>query len=394
MNRKTNSKFALTTKIGIGIVGLGLRLFGQAAPAKPEPDVLDLTDGEKLIGHFTGASGGSLTFHSDGAGDVTVDWSKVKSLKSSAKFAVPEKGVVLDKHADLSKVPQGTVTAEDQKIAVNPGTGAPPTVIPVANAANVVPQPSFLRAFQKPKFTDFWHGSASLGIALTESTQNSENISSALSLSRTVSNESWIDPRYRTTFDFASAYGELSQSGKPTVKTDLIHADLEHDIYFSRRVYGFVSAAFDHSISQGLKLQQTYGGGIGYAIFKSDNQEFDVKASIDYIRQSFEDVVTVLPDGTTSTVAPSSRSLIGAVIAQTYMRTFKHGIVFNEALSVTPAFNDSQAYSALGSANLSIPVYKKLAFTIGTVDAFFNEPPAGFKKNSFQFLTQISYSIR
>jgi len=380
--------------VGIGILGLGLTLWGQTPAPKPEPDVLEFADGEKLIGHLVSAKGSSVTFHSDSAGDVTVDWSKIKSLKSSGKFAVPETGVLLDKHSDLSKIPQGTVTEEDQKISVNPGTGAAPTVIPVANAANVVPEPNFLGAFQKPKFSDFWHGTASLGIALTEATQKSQNISSAINLSRTVSNESWIDPRYRTTFNFASAYGQLSQSGSPTVKTDLIHADLEHDIYFSRRAYGFVSAAFDHSISQGLKLGQTYGGGIGVTVYKTENQELDLKASIDYIRQAFEPQITTLADGTTTSTTLPDRSLIGAVIAEAYVRTFKHGITFHEGLSVTPAFNNAQAYSALASANVSFPVYKKLSFTVGSVDAFFNLPPPGFKKNSFQFLTQLSYSIR
>ena len=387
-----NRNIRLITKVGVGILGLGLTLWAQTPAPKPEPDVLELADGEKLIGHLVSAKGSAVTFHSDSAGDVTIDWSKIKSLKASGKFAVPETGVLLDKHSDLSKIPQGTITEEDQKIAVNPGTGAAPTVIPVANAANVVPEPNFLAAFHKPKFSEYWHGSAGLGIALTESTQNSQNISSAVNLSRTVSNESWIDPRYRTTFDFASAFGQLSQSGKPTVKTDLIHADLEHDIYFSRRVYGFVSAAFDHSISQGLKLEQTYGGGIGVTVFKRENSELDVKASIDYIRQSFEPVFTTVDGLTTSTTLPD-RSLIGAVIGETYFRTLKHGITFNEALSVTPAFNNASAYSALASANLTFPVYKRISFNVGAVNAFFNLPPPGFKKNSFQFLTQLSYAI-
>ena len=112
--------------------------FAQDAP-KPEPDVMELNDGEKLIGHLVSAAGGTVVFHSDAAGDVTIDWAKVKTLKAAGKFATIGKGVVLDKHADLSKIPQGTVSANDQKLEVNPGTGVAPTVIPVAEAANVVP---------------------------------------------------------------------------------------------------------------------------------------------------------------------------------------------------------------------------------------------------------------
>ena len=165
---------------------VGATLYAQATP-KPEPDVLEMNDGERLIGHFVSASGSSLTFHSDAAGDVKVDWAAVKTLKSSAKFAIAEKGIVLDKHADLSKVPQGTISASDQKISVDPGNGGTPTVVPVADAANVVPEPNFLNAFKTPKFGQDWHGSAGLGIDLVEATQKSRNITAGVSLSRTVS---------------------------------------------------------------------------------------------------------------------------------------------------------------------------------------------------------------
>lgn len=364
-------------------------VFAQVAPPKPGTDVLIFANGEKLVGHLVSATGPKITFHSDMAGDVTAPWSKVKELHSSGKFAVAETGVLLGRHADLSKVPQGTVAAEDQKIQVDPGNGAAAQTVPVAQAANVIPEDSFLGAFRKPKFTDFWHGTASLGAALVAATQDSRSLSTAVTLSRTVPNETWADPRYRTTFDFSSAYGELTQPGTPTVKTDIIHADVEQDEYFSQKLYGFGNAAFDHSISQGLSLEQTYGGGIGYTVFKTAIQELDLKAEVAYIKYAYEPVVEA--DGTKMT--PPDKDLIGAVITQIYNRSFKRGITLHESLSITPAFNDNSAYSALGTVNLSIPVFKKLSFTIGTSDSYLNDPPVGFKKNSFQFTTNLTYAI-
>ena len=44
-------------------------------------------------GQFVKSSGSSLTFKSDALGEITVDWSKVKELQSSAKVAVIPKGV-------------------------------------------------------------------------------------------------------------------------------------------------------------------------------------------------------------------------------------------------------------------------------------------------------------
>jgi hypothetical protein len=356
------------------------------AQTLPEPDILIFTNGEKLIGHLVGSTGGSVTFKSDMAGEITVDWSKVKELHSSAKFAVAEKGIVFGKHDDLTKVPQGTVAVTDQKLEITPVNGGAPQTIPLANAQNVIPQDSFLRAFEKPRLSQYWKGSAGFGAAIVAATQNSRSFSSAVSLVRTVPNESWINPRYRTTVEFSSAYGELTESRpRITVKTDIIHAGVEQDQYLSQRLFAFGAAAWDHSSSQGLDLQQTYGGGLGWTVFKTPVHELDLKGQLAYVSQKFAPSDD-FPEGET-------KHLVGSVFTETYNRLFMHGMIFHEQLAITPVFNEPSAYSALGTVNLSIPVYKRLAFTIGAVDSYLNSPPMFFKRNSFQFLTNLTYTI-
>lgn len=350
------------------------------AQTPSQPDVLIFTDGEKLIGHLVGSTGGSVTFKSDMAGEITVDWSKVKELHSSAKFAVAEKGVVFGRHDDVTKIPQGTVAVIGPNLELTPVNGGAPQTIPLADTQNVIPQDSFLRAFERPRLTQYWKGTASFGAAIVAATQNSRSFSTAVSLVRTVPNESWISPRYRTTLDFSAAYGEVTEPNPPTtVKTNIIHAGLEQDQYVSRRVFAFGAAAWDHSLSQGLDLQQTYGGGLGWTVFKTPVHELDLKGQLAYVSQNYS-------DGT-------NKHLIGSVFTETYDRLFPRGMTFHEQFSVTPVFNDVSAYSAIGTVNLSIPVYKKLAVTIGSVDSYLNSPPVSFKRNSFQFLTNLTYTI-
>jgi hypothetical protein len=91
-------------------------------PATNQPDELILNDGEKLIGHLEKSSGSTITFKSDIFGELSVDWSKVKELHSSQKFAVIPKNVKLKNRPDASSVPVGTVSVEDQKIQVGQTT--------------------------------------------------------------------------------------------------------------------------------------------------------------------------------------------------------------------------------------------------------------------------------
>jgi len=361
--------------------------FAQAAPA---PDVMELVDGEKLIGHLESATAAGVVFKSDLAGEVKVDWSKIKDLQSSGKFAVAKKGESFGKHADPGKVPQGTVSVADQKVTIAPAVGNP-EVVPVADTQSVIPQDTFMRAFRHPRFSDYWTGAAGLGFAWVESTQKSETLTTALNLSRTVPSEGWIDPRYRTTIEFNSAFGNTTSNGA-TIKTNIIHAGLEQDEYFSKRLFGFGDISFDHNYSQDLTLQYTVGGGIGVVAYKDAHQELDFKGQIAYISQHFGAVdSTTAPFGV---ITPSrTNNLIGAVLGETYNRAFAKGVSFHQELDVIPSFNKPSDYSANFIANLGVPVGKRFNITFGVVDSYLNNPPPSFEKNSFQFVTNLAYKI-
>jgi hypothetical protein len=66
---------------------------------------------------------------------------------------------------------------------------------------------------------------------------------------------------------------------------------------------------------------------------------------------------------------------------------------FNEKLLADVAWNDASAFSASGTSSLRLPVYKKLAFSISTINNFLNNPQIGYKKNSFQFTTGFALNL-
>lgn len=376
-----NAKLAVSL-VWVG-VAMSFHLYGQtgASTSKTEPDVLIFTDGEKLIGHLESATGSSVVFKSDMAGEVTVDWSKVQELHSSQKFAAIPKDVKLRRREDAAKVPQGTLAMTGQQLQITTGAQGPPQTIPVGNVSNVVDEAAFQRAFKRSSFTEGWKGGATAGLSLTEATQKDQSFTAAVDLVRTVPAEDWLNLRSRTILGFNEAYGKLTQPGSPTLKTSLLHAGAEQDWYLSPRLFVFGQATFDHSFSQGLDLQQTYGGGLGFVVVKRTHDELDFKASADYIDQRFQ-------------TASLNRQLFGSIFGETYVRTFAHGILLNQQAGITPAWTDTSAYSAFASAALTFPVYHRLGFTLGALDNFLNDPPPGFKKNSFQFTAGVTYSFK
>ena len=358
---------------------LAALVFGRVGFSQ-DPDVLIFTNGEKLIGHLKRSNGASVTFKSDMAGEVKVEWSKIKELHSSQRFAVIKKGIEIHRHPDPSTIPQGALSMTDQKLEVNPGEGRPPQTIAVGDAAQVIDASDFQKDIGNPGLLQDWKGAITGGASLVVSTQKSRTFTGGFHFIRAVPAADWLKPRNRTLFDFGASYGKISQPGVEDVKTEIYHFGAERDEYFKPRVFGFGQAIYDHNFSQGLDLQQTYGGGLGWVVLKNDDQELDLKGSMTYIRQSFQQ-------------SKNNQNLVGATIGESYNRKFAHGILFAEQLAVTPAFNNSNAYSAIGSAALTIPFYKRLNLGVGSVDSFLNNPPPGFKKNSFQFTTGVTYTL-
>jgi hypothetical protein len=375
------------------VVLTSFHLNGQTAASSstPQPDVLIFTNGEKLIGHLESATGTSVTFKSDMAGEVTVDWSKIQELHSSQKFAAIPKGVRLRDSQDASRVPQGTVAVTNQQIQVTPSGQAAPVSVPIGNVGNLVEDSAFQRAFERSSFFHGWTGGATGGISLTEATQKSQTFTGALSLTRSVPGVNWLDPRSRTLFDLNEAYGKISEPGSPTVKTSLFHAGVEQDWYLSPRLFAFAHAMFDHSFSQGLDLQQTYGGGIGIVVFKRAKDELDFRASADYINQRYAGQTLPPPQ---ISIPSRSVSLFGTTFGETYTRTFVHGIYLNQQAGITPTWNSLDDYSAFASAALTFPVYHRFGLTLGALDNFLNNPPPNFKKNSFQLTVGATYSFQ
>jgi hypothetical protein len=385
----THLRLLLSAALGLGFA-LPVQAQNAAAPAAA-PDVIFFTNGDQLTGKLLREIDGSVTFHSDIAGDVTVTWDKIKSIKSGQQFAVIQQGQHVTRKTPNGAIAQGAVQVEDDQVKVTAPAGGPSKDIPVKNTQYVIDQATFNKeVLGKPSFFSGWSGALTGGATLVEATQNSRDFTGSAALVRAIPSVTWLDPSERTLLDFSAAYGSITQPGTLGTKTNIIHFDAEHDWYVSPRFYFLVDAAFDHNYSQGMSLQQLYGAGAGYTLIKDPRQELDLKFDIHFERQQYFVTPGILPP---PPLTPS-KNLVGADFGDTYMLKLPHGLVFNQTAVITPAFNQTNAYSALATAGLTFPVYKRFGFTVGTLDDFLNDPAIGSKKNSFQFTAGVTYTLK
>ncbi|MFZ0662622.1 MAG: DUF481 domain-containing protein [Acidobacteriaceae bacterium] len=370
----------------------------QAQPAGA-PDLLILANGDRISGTFVREVAGEVVFHDDILGDITVPWSKIRELHTQTKVAVLEKGVSV-RHGQLpANLPQGSVAIANGMVTVHPENNAIIAPIPLANAQYIIDQATLHKQiFGHPSFTQGWNGGATIGLTVVQATQNQFSFAGSLGLVRVVPTASWLDPRNRTSLDYAQSYGKITQPAytaadgtfvpSNSTKSSILHVGAERDQYISSRAYYLGMVSFDHNYSQSLDLQQIYGLGVGYTVIKTPVQELDLKAVVQFERQAFAN--TIPP-------ASSSQNLIASTFGASYLRHVTKGILFTQQLLYIPAWNNTRAYSFNESNTLALPVYKNFSFSLGTLDTYLNDVPLTFpttQRNSFQFTTGVTYNIK
>ena len=347
------------------------------------------TNGDQLTGTLEHGAGNSIVFKSDMAGEITVSLDKIKELRTGGSFAVLRKDVPIKTMTAARAITPAHITWGDGKLTVDHPPA--PEAIPEAQIADIIDGSTYVKETTgKSGFLAGWNGALNGGATLVRATDYGETFTAGIALVRTMPTVSFLPPRDRTSVDFQETYGKLTSpvipqttpASPPAVtETSIFHAGVERDESFSTRFFALGQTAFDHNYSQGLTLQQIYGGGIGYSPIKSDKQELDIKATIQYEKQSFQ-------------TKTSNDNLIGSTISETYHRALPKKFVLSEFGNIIPSFNIPKAYSANASATLTLPVYKRLSMAVTGTDDYLNNPSAGYNKNSFQFVLGATYTLK
>ena len=357
-----------------------------AIAQQPAPkDIVLFTNGDQLSGTLLRAVKDSVVFKSDMAGEITIPLTKIKSLRTSGKFAVLQHGVPV---AESRRVQPERIEITAAGL-LKPDT--PQAPIPLSNVAYLVDADTFRKDLQhSPNFFSGWVGTATLGATFVQATQHGGTLTAAVNLTRQIPPLTYFNPKNRTSVNVEETFGKSTTPVIPqttpaspdaVVKTSIFHADAERDEYIAKRRYLLVETSFDHNFAQGLDLQQLYGAGFGFTPFSNAVQQLDLKADVHYLKQQFF-------------AASTNENLIGSSFAETYRRTLPRSIQLNQNLSIIPAWNQLNAYSANGFLGIALPVTNRFSFSSSLTEAFINNPSPGYHKNSLTFAAGITYSLK
>lgn len=226
-------------------------------------DEVIFLNGDRLTGKITGAAGGRLNIRTEGAGDVTVDLSKVRT------FSTDEPVVLRVGDAWF----RSTVTAGPEgSIQAAPVPGAPPQPIALAELRRI--SPAAVR----------WTGSVAATGLVTSG--NAETATIGLKLDAV---------RRSTTDRITAGAGYLwgrqrdpeTRDSETTIDNAFAFAKYDH--FFTERAYALASLRVERDRIAGLDLRLTPSVGVGYQWFEGPRFNLATEAGVAWVYEDYRE---------------------------------------------------------------------------------------------------------
>jgi len=377
--------------LSCAFVALPLCLVGQPVAG---PDAVTFMNGDRITGQIVGITSQGLIFRGALVGEITVEWSNIRDLHSENGF----KGITSNRGAATAPPSPAAAPTPSQPPQVARAEPPPPAPAAVPSPAPKPPAPvAEKHSWPGSRIFSGWQGNASAGISYLSASTSNLNFTPTVGLVRIYrkGTESW-PIRGRTYINFLTNFSKEMQHGDVAyfdpisrtlfipgafMKTFTMHAEFAEDYFLFPRLFVQGGAMFDHSYSQSLDLLQSYGGGLGYVVYRTNSSEFDLRAGVGWAKQQYNGFPNL------------DTSVIGSRFYESFEHKFAHGISFSEQGGIRPAWTDPKFLFGGGQLSFNMPIYHHLNLNVSSFDFWSRTPPPMLKKNVFQVAVGVSYAF-
>ncbi|MGA8144562.1 MAG: DUF481 domain-containing protein [Candidatus Acidiferrales bacterium] len=334
-------------------------------------DTLVLKNGDHLTGTIVSSDGKEVTFKTDFAGEIKVQWAAVKEVNSDKALYV----ITPDK-----KTVSGNVTTEGTALVVHTSNAG---ALPVAFAdVTTIRSQDTQTAYEKslhPGILETWKGGANIGFALARGNSETTNLTTGFTADRkTLKDE--------LTLYFTSLYSSNDLPGGGTTANSIV-AGARFDHNLTKRIFAFGAGDYTHDGLQGLNLRSIYSVGLGYHLISTPTTTFDLLGGVNYTRESYSGL-------TSNDTAGIDRNLAGVTTGESFMHKFGKLTVVTEQFYFYPDLSNTGEYRfALDAASVT-KINKRLGLQLSLSDRYVSNPPiVGTKSNDVIFSTGINFAF-
>jgi len=374
------------------------------APAMAWADQVVLRNGDRLTGTVTAASTSELALDTELTGRVTLKWSAVSQLNSTAEVRVT---------LPTGQLVEGIPVVADGRLTIQPVNAAP---VP-ADMATV----RTLDLVRAPANASSWHGALNSGWDISRGNAETSTIS-------TNGNATRFGPADRFGMYGAYLFSGVGSGSDAVTTARAIRGGLRYDHDLVRPLFGFVFGDAEHDVLQLLDLRLVGGGGAGIHVVKTGATQLNVFGGASYAKDSYMDVSTTTSTTTTTTATTSpttpktsgppvtppgqggtppgqsikpkrggtpppvvnttlSRNVGEFLLGQDLDHQFSDSVALREVFTMFPAMNNLQDYRVSFDMSLSVQLNGWLQWNITVADRYLNIPPSGGAIQNDTFLS-------
>lgn len=331
-----------------GVLSIAALLFLLFTANHLFADEIRLKNGDRLSGKVVTMENGKLVFKTSYAGDLTINWAEVESLKTDEPVSI----VLIDETA----IKGATRTAEPGKLHIETETIDAALRLSEVTAINPEPVPPVKLKVKVNGGLDVEKGN----------TDNEKYNLDSEFIARTKKNRFTVR-------------GELSYERSDGEKSaDNWMGFAKYDHFITDQWYIFGSSFFEKDDFKDLNLRSQFGAGVGYQIFETPEIDLSAETGLSYVNEDYIEAED--NDYSAGTWAVNYEQWF---LDKTFQLFHRH--MGNVSLEDT---TDTFVKTRTG---LRIPVYKR--FNVGAQFNWDwdNNPSPGEKKGDYRYLLTMGW---
>lgn len=333
-------------------------------------DQVSLKNGDRLTGTVTKSDGKTLVLHTADAGDVTVNWPAIQSIKSDKDLRV---------QLPNGKTAVGVVTTNEDNLEVATRSGQ--ISAPLAGVKALQQEADYEKTARASLFQN-WKGGVNTGFSLTGGNSQTTNLAFGfLAARQTLHDKLGL---YANSV-YATSQITIITTGVPPITTtsttttaNTAAGGARYDRDLNSKTFAFVAADFFADALQSLNLRSVFGGGLGYHAIKNDNTTLDFLGGLNYTHESYDTL---------------SRNLVALTLGEELMHKLGKSTVLNQNLYFYPDLNSLGDYRGAFNFASVTKVYKRLGWQNSFSDIYVTNPPIGKKQNDIILTTGLNVSF-
>ena len=331
-----------------------------AVPGLHGADTVILDNGDRLTGELQKLEEKKLSFKTDYAGTLSIDWEHVKELITEDKVEIElESGHMVRGSFEQTGEEIEVATEEEGVLTVE------------------VPEVVRIRFYDDklPGFFDILEGAVDVGFNFTRG--NARLNSSSLGL-----RGQYRRPKYQISASATSLFTRQEDS-EPTSRQT---ADARYDRFFSTRQFAFGLLGLERNDRQRLNLRSRLGGGYGYKFQDTQTTQFSFLGGFTITNEQFQDVPGAVPE-----VGASSGEAVAGI---DYRIELFDEVDVITTVSFIPNLVQTGRYRIEFDSTARIPILAGFSWSLSLFDRFDSNPPStGVLRNDYGVVTAVGYAF-